>query len=71
MIFNYETRDELSKDEELTFYKDHFLIIVDQAIVFINIRCTELKTYSYQFEFLYRIGKIQFTDEHQLKKLFS
>lgn len=63
-----ETQNEPSKNEETTFYQDFFLTIIDQAIVSINMRFSQLKSFNNNFGFLYRISKIKFMEKEELRK---
>lgn len=67
-IFSYEAQDEPSKNEETIFYQDYFLTIVDQAIVSMNMRFSQLESFNNNFGFLYRINKIKFMEKEELRK---
>ncbi|CAI6361643.1 unnamed protein product [Macrosiphum euphorbiae] len=56
------------KMRKLFFYQDYFLTIVDQAIVSMNMRFSQLESFNNNFGFLYRISKIKFMEKEELRK---
>uniref|UniRef100_A0A2S2PYQ8 Zinc finger MYM-type protein 1 n=1 Tax=Sipha flava TaxID=143950 RepID=A0A2S2PYQ8_9HEMI len=67
-LFDYENVDEPVLNNEDRFRTNYFFIVLDHAIQSIEKRFNQLKTYSDNFGFLHRIGKLKTMENDDILK---
>lgn len=67
-LFDYENADEPMLNNEDRFRTNYFFIILDHAIQSIGKRFKQLETYTDNFGFLHRIGKLKTMENDDLLK---